>query len=351
MKKVIACTIFCLFIIVIPSSGWAWLDYEVSAVQRLNVLEGDTGAAADMEAGFGETLFNLELKAELIRELEGQLVLEASEAEEVEISELFVNQREVIADVDLRLGRFEINYGDQGRYRSGNADVQDNYLVGNALVDPAVEQIGAELSGAYGLTGWSASVTNGIEGAGFEEDRGFAVTAKLWRRLFPGLQGSVSYYRVDHSTDDNGETTNFAYSGNSAAAYGGLIKDLEPNPLDEESKIDAYQADLDYDLETYEIPLSFYGHVGRLELEEDEVDYWSVEGRHRLGQLGHCGARYGALAYEEEGRVNRLQIGVGYEINPLTLAKLEYVNQDDNFEGSQGKHEFEGLVGEVSISW
>jgi hypothetical protein len=259
---------------------------------------------------------------------------------------------------DIKLGKFEVNYGSQSARGSRNADVQDNLLIGNPLVMPVASQTGIEFSGLFGKAAWSLSATNGVDGEDFQKDRGTAVAAKVWGELspvLPGLSGAVSYYMVDHSEADTDADNLFA-SGNQLAGAG--YSDVAANDIFEGSgsdsgEISAWQVDLAYDLAEVGVPAEIAAFMGKVENGDDEYDYWNVETSYELTPRAYLAARYGEMepdVSDEDRKVDRLQAGLGYNLASGVLAKLEYVDQGIG-DDVTSYDEFDGVVAEMSVSF
>lgn len=117
--------------------------------------------------------------------------------------------------IDVKAGHFEIDFGQQHLFRSDNADVQRNALIGNYIVDPNTVEGGVEVIGRHGPMSALVGLGNGVTVEDFQSKRVFSKHAKLL--LEPAnKQGhvSVSVYRADHSG-----TPPKASSGSSAEMF------------------------------------------------------------------------------------------------------------------------------------
>ncbi len=325
----------------------ARFDYQVEFSSRLVSLSADTGTARRASSSFDGARLDLRGFGRLEGDLEffAELQLEAAADPAGRLSQLFVQQLDLLPGVDLRIGRFILNYGEQFTRRTDNASGRANYLIGNQLVDPAVRQSGLELSGSLERLGWSLALTDGQASPDFQEGQSFAVSGKLWKRLLPRLAGSISYYRVDH---DSPVLTNFTDNSNAAEIYQQIDEQLVVDPLTAEPDVTAWQVDLIYDPVVGQLPLEFYGQLGRMDLPDEQLDYRSLEIVCSFLPELWLAARGGRLDLQS-GRVDRLQLAAGYRFGPHSLFKLEYLHQDSNY--SNRAYQLEGVTGEISVSW
>ncbi len=363
MERFAAVGIAVLLVVSMALPAFAQIDFEGQITGRMQDVEGDN---VDQEAGFNEALLNLQVYGEVAAGVDGyaELVGRGAGAGTL-IYEAYLTHANLIPATDVKFGRFELNYGDQRNRRTHNASVQANSLIGNAIVDPAVVQTGIELSGQYEMVAWSLGLTNGLQGSDFDEDRDMAIAVKLWGELLPGLSASASYYTVEN--DDGGPRSNFGQNPFAGEAYspGDMV-----GPIIEAEAVDAFQVDLTYDLVGLGLPAELYLNYGQIDFEGNvdvaslppvaavdsfDVDYFTVEARYALTPVSHLAVRFSQVDAEDGdgdgGEADRLQIGLGHELAPNTLAKLEYVTQDsdDDVAGEMG--EFDGIVGELSISF
>ncbi len=251
----------------------------------------------------------------------------------------------------LRVGHFEINYGDGHFRRSDNGNGMYNPFVGNYILDDFTTEIGAE---AYvrpgpwiamlGVTGGevhgqvttpekrSASVLGKV---GFDKlftpDVRVRLTGSFYSNnkaasntLFTGDRGGSAYYDVLENTAST-ETAN-AWSGQVRPGFSNKVNAQVVNPF---VKIGGAE---------------FFGNFetakGGLFAEPKlrNIRQQVYEGLYRFGghDVFYVGGRYNVLAgqlvaknYNDES-VNRYQLGGGWFVTPNVLAKLEYVNQKYN---------------------
>jgi len=125
--------------------------------------------------------------------------------------------------VDVKVGAFLIDYGDQVTRRSNNAIVQANPLVGNYVIDPNLVSVGGEvMSKPGGRYGWLAGVTNGTNTEDWSAGRGIAYNGKGWVYPIQPLRLSASFFRANHTKSEASRATLF--SGNrSGERYGAVL--------------------------------------------------------------------------------------------------------------------------------
>jgi len=246
----------------------------------------------------------------------------------------------------VKVGHFEVNYGDAHFRRSDNGQAMYNPFVGNYILDAFTTEIGGELylrAGPWlamgGITGGeirgqvtapekrSASL---LGKAGFDKQLAPHVRVRLTgsmyangqsasNTLYTGDRAGSRYYDVLENTTST-ETAN-AWSGAIRPGFGNNVHAYVVNPF------------VKYN------GLEFFGNIetasgkGATELSNRTVRQYVGEGLYRFAkdQL-YVGARYNAVKGELAGvpndiSVNRWQYGGGWFVTPLLLTKIEYVNQ------------------------
>src|SRR2546428_1930062 len=155
----------------------------------------------------------------------------------------------VFKHVDLKAGAFLVDFGDQQDWRSNNALVQKNPLIGTFVVDPNFVSVGVQAMSKPSRLGWVAAVTNGTNTEDFSTGRGYAFNGKLYAYPVKPLRLSGSFYRVNHEESVSGRATLF--SGNrSGERYGAVLGggqapgDVLPNTGKD---LTAYQGDITFD--------------------------------------------------------------------------------------------------------
>lgn len=249
--------------------------------------------------------------------------------------------------ITLRVGHFEINYGDAHFRRSDNGNALYNPFVGNYILDAFTTEIGAE---AYlktkGIVAM-ASVTGG-------EIRGTVVTPGQRGPAFIGKLGvdrqvkkdlrvrlTGSMYRADKamsSTLYGGDRAGSRYYWvleNTAATESAQFTSGLINP-GFKNKVTAMQMNPFVKFRGLEV----FGVVERAEgmasteLTERTFKQYAVDTVYRFlpGEKMFLGVRYNKAVGELPGitgdaGANRWQIGGGWFVMPGLLAKAEYVDQ------------------------
>lgn len=257
----------------------------------------------------------------------------------------FVNN--IFRFVDVKVGAFEVDYGDQWMHRSNNADVQRNPLVGNFVLDPNQTEVGAEV--ITKPTRWGGAllgVASGTTTENFVEGRPLGYHTKVWVTPVEALRASFSLYDVNHADTpprNKGGTGSTIITGNrSGERYGGVLGGGQaPGGV---------LTNIGKDMQMWEAALT--ADLGRIELfanygnaEDDDVNgtdrgqireswkYYAAQGVLNLTEKAYGAARYSVAAADEingtssDGIVQRYQVGGGYWINRYMLGKLEYVHQ------------------------
>jgi hypothetical protein len=248
----------------------------------------------------------------------------------------------------VRIGHFEINYGDSHFRRSDNGNSMDNPFVGNYILDDFTTEIGAE---AYvrpgpwiamlGVTGGeihgqvtapqsrSASVLGKL---GFDKklssDLRVRLTGSFYANnsaasntLFTGDRGGSAYYDVLENTAST-ETAN-AWSGQIRPGFSNKVNAQVINPF-----VKYYGFEFFGNFETAKGGAWSEGKLRNLRQQVYEALY-----RFGPSESFYVGTRYNNLTGQliaknwNDETVDRVQTGGGWFVTPNVLAKLEYVNQ------------------------
>ncbi|MEJ2702810.1 MAG: hypothetical protein P8Z79_10255 [Sedimentisphaerales bacterium] len=282
---------------------------------------------------------------------------------------------------DVKVGAFDIDFGDSRYRRSNNARVQDNPLIGNFVVDPETEEIGMEVYSKPTVLNWLVGLTSGTTTGHVDKGGGFALHGKLWTEITSDLRGAVSVYHVDHSDNGSGypvggDKSSLFSGSRSGGPYDSVIgggdapgQILPSNGQD----VIALQGDVTWNHWPYEA----YGNIGWTRdsdtngsaagSPEESWHYAAVEAVYHLTPSLYSAARYSGAYAEKtnnassDGIVNRIQVGGGYWITRTMLVKMEYVYQwYDKFSSTGGDvggidvwrdPSFDGLVVEASFSF
>jgi hypothetical protein len=248
----------------------------------------------------------------------------------------------------LRVGHFEINYGDSHFRRSDNGNSMYNPFVGNYILDDFTTEIGAE---AYVRPGpWIAmlGVTGGeVHGqVTAPEKRSASVLGKLGfdkqvasdlrvrltgsfyannsaasNTLFTGDRGGSAYYDVLENTAST-ETAN-AWSGQVRPGFSNKVNAQVVNPF-----VKYHGFEFFGNFETAKGGAVTEGKLRNLRQQVYEALY-----RFGPSESFYVGSRYNNLTGQlitknwDDQTVDRVQTGGGWFVTPNVLAKLEYVNQ------------------------
>jgi len=246
----------------------------------------------------------------------------------------------------LRVGHFEIDYGDAHYRRSDNGQAMYNPFVGNYILDAFTTEIGGEVylrNGPWlamgGVTGGEVhgQVTApakrsesylgklGVDKE-FAKNLRFRLTGSLYANgqsasntLFTGDRAGSRYYDVLENTTST-ETAN-AWSGAIRPGFSNNVHAYVVNPFVKVGGVE------------------FFGNFetasgkGAAEINNRTIRQYVGEALYRFAndQL-YVGGRYNTVKGELAGiandiSVNRWQYGGGWFVTPLLLTKIEYVNQ------------------------
>jgi hypothetical protein len=246
----------------------------------------------------------------------------------------------------LKVGHFEVNYGDAHFRRSDNGQSIYNPFVGNYIMDDFTTEIGAEAylrkNGVLAMVGVTGGEVHGQVTA--PGKRGPSYLAKLGvdkqptEHLRVRLTGSM--YKTDRSVNntltsgdragsryydvlENTTSTekDQAWSGSIQSKMGNMVTAFVVNPF------------LKYK------GAEFFGNVetmtgaGAAELQRRTLRQYAGDALYRFAhdQL-YLGGRYNVVKGQLPGiandiTVSRTQVGGGWYVTPNVLSKLEFVNQ------------------------
>src|SRR6476661_4591806 len=249
----------------------------------------------------------------------------------------------------LKVGHFEVNYGDAHFRRSDNGQAIYNPFVGNYIMDDFTTEIGAEAylrnSGYIAMVGITGGEVRGQVTA--PGKRGPSYLAKLGfdkkptENLRVRLTGSM--YKTDRSVNNtltSGDRAGSRYydvlentaSTETAQAWSGAIQSKMGN------MVTAFVVNPFLKYRGAE----FFGNVQTMtgaadsELHRRTLRQYAGDLLYRFAsdQL-YVGGRYNLVEGQLPGiandiSVNRMQLGGGWYVTPNVLAKMEYVNQKYN---------------------
>jgi hypothetical protein len=250
----------------------------------------------------------------------------------------------------VRVGHFEIDYGDQHYRRSDNGNAIHNPFVGNLLMDAFTTEIGGEVyyrnNGFLAMGGMTAGEIHGQVTAadkrspaflgklgydtGVDSLMRFRLTGSVFRQahsasqtLFTGDRGGSHYYDVLENTASTEQAN--AWSGNIRPGQSDNMTAMVINPF---VKFGG---------------LEFFGNVEEVigkAAAETANRVWNQYDGDLLYRFGpreqlYVGGRYnvvnGALvAVANSVSVNRTAFALGWFVTPALLTKLEYVVQTYN---------------------
>jgi hypothetical protein len=291
--------------------------------------------------------------------------------------------------VNVKVGAFDIDYGDDNYRRSNNARVQNNPLIGNPLVDPNVEEIGGEIYSVkgpiYGLFGVGGGSTTEHFDIGYQP----SIHGKIWAYPVPEVRTAISAYHV-HLGDSADESYLYA-NGRSGGTFAGVFgnPDDPGQILPQAGKdVTAVQGDLTW----LHWPEEVYSNVGWVQDADigsngtpatgsqallppgakpsERWLYAALEPVYHITPALYVAGRYSvALAQtvngvDSNGWVDRAEVGGGYWFTNNLLFKAEYVYEQfhgfdstldliNGYGGVDGGRNpsFNGLVAEVSFSF
>ncbi len=269
------------------------------------------------------------------------------------LSEAYVNVNEIVP-VDLKFGKFVVDFGNRHLQRSDNAQVQDNPLIGNDLLDPVGRQSGLEFSAEHagGRMGWALGITNGTAGSNYFDGNGYAFIPKVWGDFGLGLNGAVSYYTVDPDTagsdnlftrantreglytiaSDPYQATPVSFTVGGAA--GGGLRQASLGKLGgglPGNDISAWQVDFGWDGQMGEVNAWWISVEDEAPSPSVELRSYGLEGVFNFTPDAYGAFRYSTASTETSGATagesDRLQVGAGYHLTERAVAKLEWVDQ------------------------
>ncbi|MEO8564079.1 MAG: hypothetical protein ABI601_18505 [bacterium] len=246
----------------------------------------------------------------------------------------------------LKVGHFEVNYGDEHFRRSDNGQTIYNPFIGNFVIDAFTTEIGAEgylrkngymammgITGgevhgqvtAPGQRGPSYLVKLGVDKKPLDNVR-VRLTGSMYKTdrsvgntLTSGDRAGSRYYDVlENSTST--ETAN-AWSGAIQSGMRNMVTAFVVNPFVKVGGVELFG-----NVETMT-------GAAATELQRRTLRQLVGEGLYRFaGEKLYVGARYNTVKGELAGigndiTVNRTQFGGGWFVTPNVLSKIELVNQ------------------------
>ncbi len=276
--------------------------------------------------------------------------------------------------INVKVGAFTIDFGDNNYHRSNNAWVQNNPLIGNPLVDPSTEEIGGEVYSVKGPVYWLFGVSNGGTTGHFNYGAGPGFHGKIWGYPTKNLRLSGSVYYADMG--DSSDVSYLFAATRSGEPYNNLF-----GPTDDDGQIApqagrhvfAAQGDITYE----KWPWESYSYVGWTQDSQANQTgigtpaerwlYGSSNIVYHITPALYLAAQYsyafaGAVnGVDTNGWVDRIQVGAGYWLTKSLLTKIEYVQEQyhsfganvGSVDGAVGHFNpgFNGAVMEISFGF
>jgi hypothetical protein len=344
--------------------------------------------------GFNNAVANLYLDAQLMRGIRVALTtyLSSRHHNETWVKDGYLLVDASPWDVDvlnalmkyltLRVGHFEVNYGDAHFRRTDNGNAMYNAFVGNYILDAFTTEVGGELyfkhpSGAIAMLGATGGEIRG--NVTQPSNRSPALLAKLGfdRQLTPDVRTRLtgSLYRISKSpgstlyAGDRAGSRYYMVLENTAATESGNFTSGLINPQFRRS-VTAMQLNPFVKIGGIELFGVAERSKGRNTAAEAGQRIWhqyAIDGVYRFlpREKAYVGARYntvsgdllfgsGATATTANVGVDRVEVGGGLFITPSILLKAEYVNQNyDDFPTTDIRNggKFNGFMIEGTVAF
>ncbi|MDX1530250.1 MAG: hypothetical protein R3362_01860 [Rhodothermales bacterium] len=362
------------------------LSHSSEAAPVLDEDGNNLNTLYDLGNGFNLATANLYLDAQLAEGIRVNLITYLSARHHAEawvkggylqVDELAMLNSDLVDRVmdyvTVKVGHFEINYGDAHFRRSDNGNALYNPFVGNLILDAFTTEIGGEVYAQHGGALAMVGVTGGeIKGdiKGPVEDRAPSFYGKLGvdRQVTDDLRLRLTGSAYTTTASHN----NTLYAGDRAGSrYYLVMEDADASAGSDfrsglinpglRDRVTAFQLNPFVKVHGLEL----FGVVERAEGRahnetEDRVwNQYAVDAIFRFlpqEQL-FVGARYNTASGQLQGMaedvtVNRWALGAGWFVTPNVLAKVEYVNQtysdfptdDLCYEGEFNGFMIEGVV-------
>lgn len=351
------------------------LSHSNTAAPNMGADGSDANALADIGPGFNLASANVNMNAMLAPGI--QVVLETylssrhhSEAWvkggylQMDASPLAVPLLERVMEyTTIRVGHFEVNYGDAHFRRSDNGNGIRNPFAENLILDAFATEIGADVMVRKGALLGMVGVTDGQISGGVRnpDDKSLAFLGKVGvdQTFAPELRGRliVSTYQNDNAgraTLFGGDRAGSAYWNVMDNAAGAAFTNGRVNPNFTE-EIQTYQVNPFVEVGPVELFGVLEWAEGRTaaETEKRAVSQYAGDAVVRfLDDQLYVGGRYNTLKGElmtlgTDQTVDRYVVSGGWFVTPNVLLKAEYVNQ--TYDGFPKAHilnggKFDGLV-------
>jgi hypothetical protein len=326
-----------------------------------NVVNGvDANQLIEIGNGFNNSTANLYLHAQLADGIRVQMTsyLSSRHHNETWVKDGFIQMdkspiplpplEKLMKYTTVKVGHFEINYGDAHFRRTDNGNSMYNPFIGNYIMDAFTTEVGAEAilrnKGIIAV----GSVTGGeVRGTVLSpKQRSASYIGKLGfdRQVKPNLRVRLtgSMYKTNNSASntlyggDRAGSRYYYVVENTAATESAQFTSGAINP-GFRNKVTAFQINPFVKFG----PLELFGVLeraeGRATAEADNREFrqYAIDVIHRAGPNDELfvAARYnkveGAIAgISGDVGANRWQLGAGMFLTPMIMAKLEYVTQE-----------------------
>jgi hypothetical protein len=331
------------------------LSHSNTAAERI-VNDANANQLADLGWGFNLATANFYLNAQLAPGVRVALESYMSSRHhsefwvkggylQIDASPLEIKALETMMRyLTLKVGHFEVNYGDAHFRRTDNGNALFNPFVENYIMDAFATEIGAE---AYfhkdGLLAMAGVTTGEIQGGVTNPDKKapsfigkLGYDYKLDEGLRMRLTGSV--YTTERSANNTlyaGDRAGSRYYNVMDNATGADFRNGRINP-GLSDKVTAYQLNPFVKLGGVELFGVYEKAAGRNATEVENREWSQYAGdlvyRFLPGEAAYVGGRYnvaeGHLAgVADKVSLDRIQLGGGWFVTPSVLMKAEYVNQ------------------------
>ena len=347
-------------------NGFA-LQWGAAFTQQFQSLDHETSSSTalkDIGSGFNNASANLYMNAQLAPGIRVQLTtyLSSRHHPEAWVKDGFIQIDESPIDLPLfntimqyttvKVGHFQINYGDFQFRRTDNGQAIYNPLVGNALMDAFTTEVGTEvIVQNKGLFAVIAATGGEIKGrVDLPDARSPAYMAKLGldRQVNDDLRVRVSgSYRTTSSSISNslygGDRAGSRYyfvlenttateaaqftSGRLNPGFNDAATNMMINPFVKFRGLELFGM--------YETATGRGGEVAGVAPPERDVEQTMAEVLYRfgrsesfylVGRTNNVTGDFGAAAPNAD--VSRLNFGGGWFVTPSLLMKVEFVNQE-----------------------
>ena len=250
----------------------------------------------------------------------------------------------------LKVGHFEINYGDAHFRRTDNGNAMHNPFIGNLILDAFTTEIGGEvylrakgMMGMVGITGGEVRgqvVTPAKRSPAFYYKLGvdkqlnpdlrvrltgslFTQNESMNQTLYAGDRAGSRYYFVVENTQAT-ESGNFR-SGMFNPGFGSAVDAYQINPFVKFKGLEAFGV------------IEKAKGATATEAEKREFDQYAADVIYRFfkNEKLYLGARYNTVEGQfsglaEKGSADRYGFAGGWFVTPIVLLKGEWVNQKYN---------------------